>query len=256
MTRWYQQFIQEIKYWTQSDWPIADVEAFFDDLAEHYDDINEGADSYFRRFTDTLRVTDLPDNAHFLDFQARSGNGTVEFYKAGKVGTAVCADISTELGKICVQRLQDSGLETFRWVHITSYQFPFERDEFDITLCLESVEHFARPDLLISELGRVTKAGGTLILSTPNVLWEPLHALAAITGLHHSEGPHRFISCKHLRDYLAEAGFTIKHAETTVLIPAGPQWFIKFGYWLEDRTKHTLVPLLGLRRIIICEKLP
>jgi len=255
MHRALNQLKAEIKYWTQSSWPMSDVQVFFDDLAVDYDAINEGADSYFRRFTDTLRVADLPDNAHFLDFQARSGNGTAEFYKAGKVGTAVCADVSPEMGKICMDRVLDTGLKEVRWQHITSYDFPFDTAEFDITLCLESLEHFDRPDLLIKELGRVTKPDGTLILSTPNFFWEPMHALAAVTGLHHSEGPHRFQRFEKLKQMIWDAGFYIEHNETTVLIPAGPSWFIEFGYWLEDRTKNTLVPRIGLRRLFIGKRL-
>ena len=52
-----------------------------------------------------------------------------------------------------------------------------------------------------------------------------------------------------------EAGFTIEHSETTVLIPAGFKWFIEFGYWLEEHTKNTLVPRIGLRRLFICKRL-
>jgi len=250
-----QQLKKELKYWTQDEWPISDVEAFFDDLAPHYDEINDHADSYFRRFTDTLRVADLPDDAHFFDFQARSGNGTAEFYKAGKIKTAVCADISSVMGEICVERVQATGLTDFRWQHLTSYDWPFADGEFDISLCLESVEHFARPDLIINELGRITRSGGTMILSTPNIFWEPMHALAAITGLHHSEGPHRFLRYGRLCDLITEAGFLITHQETTVLIPAGPSWFINFGYWVEKWTKNSLVPRIGLRRLFICEKI-
>jgi len=159
------------------------------------------------------------------------------------------------MGKICMERVLAAGLTAVRWQHITSYEFPFDTAEFDITLCLESVEHFDRPDWLIKELGRVTKPEGTLILSTPNFFWEPMHALAAITGLHHSEGPHRFQRLAKLKQYISEAGFTIEHCETTVLIPAGPPWFIELGGWLEDRTKESLMPRIGLRRLFIGKRL-
>lgn len=255
MNRAWKQLKDELKYWTQPTWTLADVGAFFDEIAADYDDINEGAHSYFRRFTDTLRVADLPDNARFLDVQARSGNGTATFYQHGKVGTAVCADMSVEMGKICQARVHAAGLEDFRWIHILDTNWPLETGEFDITLCLETVEHVPDPQAFIQELGRVTRPGGTLLLSTPNIFWEPMHALAAVTGLHHSEGPHRFLRYKKLRDMISLAGFQIKHTETTVLIPAGPNWFIEFGQWIEDRTKETLVPLIGLRRLFICEKL-
>ena len=95
-----------------------------------------------------------------------------------------------------------------------------------------------------------------MILSTPNVLWEPVHALAAVTRLHHSEGPHRFVPYRRLRHEIARAGFQIEHAETTVLIPAGPNWLLDAGNWIEEQTQESLMPLLGLRRLLICRKLP
>jgi len=105
-------------------------------------------------------------------------------------------------------------------------------------------------------LGRVTRPGGMMILSTPNVLWEPIHALAAVTGLHHSEGPHRFIRYKRLLAMVEAAGFQVEHAETKVLIPEGPRWVIRVARWLEEGIMRPLMPLIGLRRFLICRRLP
>ena len=247
---------QEMAHWTRSNWSFALLEEHFDELAADYDEINEGAHSYFRRFTDTLRIAGLPDDAYLLDVCARTGNGTAYFYQQGKVQRAVCADVSREMGKLCKERLERAGPEDYRWVQLHDYDWPFADGEFDVVLSLESVEHFDRPDLFIEELGRVTRPGGTMILSTPNVLWEPVHALAAITELHHSEGPHRFVAYRRLRHLISRAGFEIEHAETTVLIPAGPEWLVEAGGWLEEKTKESVMPLLGLRRLFICRKLP
>jgi hypothetical protein len=51
-----------------------------------------------------------------------------------------------------------------------------------------------------------------------------------------------------------DAGFAIERVETTVLIPGGPKFLIKMGEWIEKRTRHSLMPLLGLRRIVIGRK--
>jgi hypothetical protein len=80
--------------------------------------------------------------------------------------------------------------------------------------------------------------------------------LAAITGLHHSEGPHRFVPRRHLREAISVAGFLIEHVETTVLIPAGPPWLLRLGRSLEKRLQTILMPLIGLRHFFICTKLP
>lgn len=256
MTNLLERIKRELVYWSQPSWPFSEIEAHYDELAADYDEINEGADSYFRRFTDTMKLADVPDGAYVLDVCARTGNGIAYFHEQGKVGKAVCADVSRAMGRLCADRLEAAGFYNYRWVQIRDYRWPFANDEFDVTLSLESVEHFARPDCFIEELGRVTRKGGLLLLSTPNVLWEPVHALAAITGLHHSEGPHRFVPYRKLRRYLSLAGLQIEHAQTTVLIPAGPEWLLQLGRRLEERTANSLMPLLGLRRILICRKLP
>ena len=240
----------EIEHWRRKTWTFADVGAHWD-ATEDYDDINEGTYSYFRRFVDGLRLSDLPPGGRILDICSRTGNGTTYFYEHGKVGSAVCADVSVKMGEICRQRLKEAGLQEFTWVQLSDYTLPFEDAAFDAVLCFETVEHFSEPERMVAELGRVTRPGGVMVLTTPNVLWEPVHALAAITGYHHSEGPHRFIGYRRLERMIREAGFEIRKTETTVLVPGGPKFLVRFGEWIEKRTRRTLMPLLGLRRIFI-----
>lgn len=47
---------------------------------------------------------------------------------------------------------------------------PFRDDAADVTLAFEIIEHFEAPDAarIVDELHRVTKPGGTLLVSTPN----------------------------------------------------------------------------------------
>ena len=190
-----------------------------------------------------------------LDICARTGNGTLYFAQNGKVKTAICAEVSEKFSEIGKQRLEQAGVDCATWVRITDYELPFDDKEFDAVLCFETVEHFSRPEALVAELGRVTRPGGTLVLSTPNILWEPVHALGSILGMHHSEGPHRFIRYRRLVRMIERAGFGIDKAETQVLVPGGPQPLVSLGDWIERKTKTTLMPLLGLRRMFVCTRL-
>jgi coenzyme F420 hydrogenase subunit beta len=243
----------ELEHWRRREWSFADVGAHWD-ATDDYDDINAETYSYFRRFVDGLRLSDLPPQGRVLDLCARTGNGTLYFAQHGKVASAVCADVSTKMGEVCRARLAEGGVDDVLWLPLEEYRLPLDDASFDAVLCFETVEHFPYPERLVAELGRVLRPGGTLILTTPNILWEPVHALAAITGLHHSEGPHRFLRDARLRRMVSDAGLTITRAETTVLVPGGPKPLVRLGEWLEERTRHTLMPWLGLRRILICRK--
>ncbi len=244
----------EFQHWFRKDWTFEDVGEHWD-LTEDYDETNLQTYSYFRRFKDGLSLSDLHDNGHVLDVCSRTGNGTVFFYEHGKVKSVVCADVSENLGVICRTRIKEANIHDFRWVLLKDYDFPFGSNEFDNVLCFETVEHFSKPELFIKELCRVLKPGGKIIITTPNVLWEPIHALAAILDLHHSEGPHRFIRIKKLLKMIQDSGIKVEKVETTVLIPGGPKVLVRFGEWLEKRTRNSFMPILGLRRIIIGRKM-
>lgn len=51
----------------------------------------------------------------------------------------------------------------------TNDKLPFADNEFDAVSCMEGIEHTLEPMTLIKELCRVTKPGGKIILSTPNI---------------------------------------------------------------------------------------
>jgi len=250
----FQQIGTELGYWLDRTWTFADVAEHWD-ATEDYDEINSNTYSYSRRFVDGFELSNLPPDGRILDLCSRTGNGTKYFFNKGKVYSAICADVSTEMGRICNRNVQGAGLSNFTWVPILDYQLPFGSGAFDAVLCFETVEHFPDPGRLIAELGRVTQSGGTLILTTPNVLWEPIHAVAAILKLHHSEGPHRFIRYDRLMKMIETAGFKIENTQTTVLIPGGPRFLVGVGEWLEHHAHKSMMELLGLRRVIVGRRL-
>jgi ubiquinone/menaquinone biosynthesis C-methylase UbiE len=83
---------------------------------------------------------------------------------------------------------------------------PFADDEFDLALCAETIEHVRDLQLLLSELRRVLRPGGTLALTTPasRPLMRPPHPLS----------PHlRFLTRRSLRELLGELGFDVRSLE-------------------------------------------
>lgn len=77
------------------------------------------------------------------------------------VSTYAC-DYTTELMERDGQRVEV--------VDINRESLPYEDDYFDVVTCTEVVEHLENYRHLLRETWRVTKPGGTVVFSTPNVL--------------------------------------------------------------------------------------
>lgn len=100
---------------------------------------------HFRAQPAGLRILDLP-----------AGNGLLAdaLRQAGHAVT--CGDINRER-------------PDYRYVDMSA-RLPFDDGEFDAVVCLEGVEHLLNPVALIAELARVTRRGGSIVVSTPNVM--------------------------------------------------------------------------------------
>jgi SAM-dependent methyltransferase len=110
------------------------------------------------------------------------------------------------------------------------------------------------PEDFVAELARLTKPGGLLVLTTPNILWEPIHLLAPILGLHHSEGPHRMLSRRRLRRIFKKNRFLVEKEKTFVLVPAGPKFLLSIGKSIERILPEWLLAIIALRQTFICRK--
>lgn len=66
-------------------------------------------------------------------------------------------------------------IESGQGVDVTAdaHQLPFEDEKFDVILCMEVLEHLHTPHVAISEMKRVLKKGGKLILTTRFIF--PIH---------------------------------------------------------------------------------
>lgn len=102
-------------------------------------------------------------------------------------------------------------------------RFPFDDAVFDVALFCEVIEHMQMDPLhALSELNRVTRRGGTLILTTPNVArLENVSAMLAGHNLYDQYskyGPYgrhnREYLVSEMRRLLEHAGFAVEHSFT------------------------------------------
>lgn len=93
------------------------------------------------------------------------GTGPWLTFLAGEgAGPLAAADISAEALRRCAPLCQ----KTVK-ADLTHERLDFPDDAFDVTVSFEVLEHIPYPDNYVAELLRVTRPGGLLFLSVPNV---------------------------------------------------------------------------------------
>jgi len=246
----------EIRYVRCKGWSLSEVGEFWDSVTD-YDDINENTYSYYRRFTNSWALAhDLVGrDLRMLDIQARSGKGTDFWFGKNVIRESVLVDFSDFLLHLADERLKATEYN-YRLVKIDDYALPFEDGAFDLVASYETIEHIGHRQPFMQELSRVLDPAGIMILTCPNLLWEPVHWLAAITQVHHSEGPHNFLSRRELLALFSEHGLSIVRENTTIVLPFNHGPLRRLNEWLERRLPRFVLRAVALRRTFVLRKTP
>ncbi len=144
-------------------------------------------------------------------------------------------------------------------------RYPYADEYFDTIICCELLEHLDRdPMHMMSEINRVLKPHGTLVLTTPNAV--SLRALRSILfGIHPNlfskyVVPSLLPETRHAREYtpkellllLADSGFALQYIDTTAYgeRPGVYKWITKAIRSLKSltRLREDCVYLVGLNR--------
>jgi len=250
--------VKECEYIKNYNWPLKwtyqDSGEFWDTVKD-YDEIDDETYAYKRRFYDSIKMCDIYSKSRVLDMDCRTGNGTVFFHRSGKVKEAVCVSPSKNFLKVAKERFKKYHVKADTLL-LRKMPLPLKDESFDVILCFETIEHVSNHMEFLRELNRLLKDNGKMIFTMPNVLWEPVHYLAPIFGIHHSEGPHRFLTMGKVKKLLKKAGFKVIIGDTTVIIPAGPKWLTRLGEIIEKMMGKQLRHIFCLRHIMICKKYP
>ncbi len=112
---------------------------------------------------------------------------------------------------------------------------PYEDGSFDVAFCLELVEHVENPTFLVSELKRVVKPDGTIVVSTPNPFYYE-EVLASILDRPDSVGHIACFTPRAMASLLHFVGLEVERCRGT---------WIRVPYWPfrpVHRGRYFLIP--------------
>ncbi len=253
---WLSRAKDEYKYYTRRPWTLESVGQFWDTV-EEYDDINKKLYPYYKRFTNSellLRHSNVKMTqkiSRVLDIQTRSGQGTKFWSKRFQDANFTCVDFSDGLLRKAQKRLKGNERVEFKKVLDTSFDLS---KKYQLILCYETVEHIYDYAQFIKSLSNHLVSDGIIILTCPNVVWEPVHWITAIVGFNHSEGPHRFIEKDKLEVAFEDAGLGILAYNTTILLPFSNPISVKLDRMLTKSLPLYLKENLMLRHSYILGK--
>jgi SAM-dependent methyltransferase len=102
-----------------------------------------------------------------------AGTGSFAFALAPHVGEVVAVDSSEDY----LEAGRAIAPENVRFVQGDATALPFGYATFDIAGCLRLLHHVRRPELAVSELARVTRPGGRLLIADQLGAIDPLRSL-------------------------------------------------------------------------------
>ena len=192
----------------------------------------EYVDTHLTRLAKTLELTppggpeqSILEMGAYLQItpslKTKLGYGTVRGCYFGAAGTVEHREVVSTDGErfTCEVDLFDAERD----------RFPYGGESFDTVLCCELLEHLtADPMHMMTEINRVLKPGGRLVLTTPNI--GSLRAIAALLAGYHPGFFPAYIKpsedgasdARHNREYTArevhlllhDSGFEVAHLET------------------------------------------
>lgn len=129
-------------------------------------EINEGKEIYLEHIARYEFIKPLVKNKKVLDIACGSGYGTFEILNSG-ANEVIGIDISSEAIEYCKNKYRGDGV---KFLIGSVDNIPLDNDSVDVVISFETLEHVNEnaQKLFLSEVKRILKKDGTLIVSTPN----------------------------------------------------------------------------------------
>ncbi|MEM8561679.1 MAG: class I SAM-dependent methyltransferase [Pseudomonadota bacterium] len=143
------------------------------------------------------------------------GYGGLIGFCAGQGARTIFIDVDTERLLATENSIKASPAHAYRAIHSDCDPIPLDQEMGDIVICTEVLEHVRDPHRLMSELVRITKPGGKLVITVPDGRAE-IFAAATAPDSYFVEPNHiRVFATGELEALIVEAGLAIESEHHT-----------------------------------------
>jgi 2-polyprenyl-3-methyl-5-hydroxy-6-metoxy-1,4-benzoquinol methylase len=178
-------------------------ELFYERIADRFEGLDHPADVRRRLavvFDECLAETAL---AGRWTLDAGCGYGLFSAAAEARGADVVSVDLGPRLVARAMARAGSRGLVA------DACQLGLREASFDLVISSEMLEHTEAPARAVAELGRVLKAGGLLVLTTPNRIWQGPVRTASRLRLRPFRSRENFVGWRALERACAAAGLEI-----------------------------------------------
>jgi ubiquinone/menaquinone biosynthesis C-methylase UbiE len=126
----------------------------------------------------------LPTRGDERALDVGAGAGAFAFALASRVAEVVAVEVDEALA----ERARADAPANVEVLVGDGEHLPFEDFSFDLAGTMRTLHHTRRPELLVAELARVTRPGGTILVVDQVAPADPLEALA-LTRFEHARDP-------------------------------------------------------------------
>ena len=182
-------------------------------------------------------LLDLQRGHHVLDVGAGTGEDAQEIAKlVAPTGQVVGLDLSQILVDVALQRIQAISLP-LRFVQGDVHHLPFADNLFDRCYADKTFQHLPDPKLALSELIRVTKPGGQLVIVDPDhetqVLDTPYPDVTRRFFRFRNDGMRQPDIAHRLYALFQEAGLSQVHVEPLIRVTTDYETIRPVAHFLE-----------------------
>ena len=152
------------------------VRGVFDSVAPKYDVMNDLMSAGLHRAWKayTVMVARVREGAQVLDIAGGTGDLSLAFARqVGRTGRVVLTDINESMLRHGRDRLLDAGIVLPTLV-CDAERLPFPGDHFDVVTVAFGLRNMTHKDLALSEMRRVLKPGGKLLVLEFSKVAQPL----------------------------------------------------------------------------------